>query len=416
METTGKGNRQIKVDTGLGLLGSPGLELRGGVRTESGAPAGDTGGATAAVAVVIESETSEIIQEMRRGTAGVLGAAVAMILITAVMTTWGARRWLTGPVERVASAARCLQAGERPPATLTSHLCRRDDEIGSLARSFDDMTEDVLARHEELQALVAARTQWLQQANDKLSEAHERVEQELALAKRVQESLAPREHQSRKNIRLHSRITPAMELGGDFLIIEERGEREFFLAICDVSGKGVAAALFMAIAQAAVDAAAANRKDPGRIAEDANRRLCAANSAAMFVTGVIGRLDGETGHLEYVCAGHEPPIVRRADGSLDKLQGTGVPPLGLEPNQEYAKRTHQMEPGETIVAYTDGVTDACNPSEEWFGENRLTDLVRTADHEAGDRMLDEIWNTIDLFSKPMAPTDDKTCLILQRCR
>ena len=167
-------NGRARSDASIAILG------RSTATVLSGAPAGDTGGATAAVAVVIESETSEIIQEMRRGTAGVLGAAVAMILITAVMTTWGARRWLTGPVERVASAARCLQAGERPPATLTSHLCRRDDEIGSLARSFDDMTEDVLARHEELQALVAARTQWLQQANDKLSEAHERVEQELA--------------------------------------------------------------------------------------------------------------------------------------------------------------------------------------------------------------------------------------------
>ena len=379
----------------------------------SAAPAGlDDGRRT--IAVIIENRAEGVVGRMRREAAAGLTVAAALIAVMAVMTTWTARRWLTGPVEAVAGAARCLRAGERPPASLTAGLQRRKDEIGGLARTFEEMTEHVLARHEEMAALVADRTRWLQDANEKLTAAQQRIDREIGLAKTVQQALVPGGTLAKGNVTVASRMTPARELGGDFVDVQERNANELFIAVCDVSGKGVAAALFMAVAQAALASAAAANRDVGDIADDANRRLCTSNPLGMFVTAFIGRLDTAGGQLQYVCAGHEPPVAVSGDGKLRKLEGTGAIPFGLEPGEQYRKREHRMRPDETIVAYTDGVTDACNRDEEAFGERRLEELVTQTRADPPERVLTQLWTATEVFSGPAAAADDKTCMVIRR--
>ncbi|MCY4119700.1 MAG: PP2C family protein-serine/threonine phosphatase, partial [Acidobacteria bacterium] len=269
-------------------------------------------------------------------------------------------------------------------------------------------------RHEELTALVADKTRWLQEANRKLTETQHRIDAEIGLAKTVQQALVPQGSETAGNLTLCSRMTPARELGGDFISIDHRPGGKLFLAVCDVSGKGVAAALFMAVAQSAIAAAAGKHTDVRDIAAEANRTLAGANPLGMFVTGVIAMLDTVTGRVDYVIAGHEAPLAVRPGKPLRRLEKGGNIPLGLDPGEQYDRLEYRIAPNETIVAYTDGVTDACNPEEEIFGEERLQELVAGNALESPEHILQQIWTATNLFSGPMAAADDKTCVLVRR--
>ncbi|MYH29418.1 MAG: SpoIIE family protein phosphatase [Acidobacteria bacterium] len=369
---------------------------------------------TRAVAIVVESRADDVVNRMRREAATGLVAAAVLIAVLAAMTTWAARRWLTRPVEAMADAARHLQAGERPPAEATAPLQLRRDEIGGLARSFKEMTEQVLARHEELTTLVADKTHWLQDANRKLTETQQRISSEIGLARTVQHALVPQGTRTAGNLTLCSRMTPAKELGGDFINIDAREDGRLFLAVCDVSGKGVAAALFMAVAQSAIAAAAERHDDVREVANEANGALNATNPLGMFVTGVIAVIDTREGRIEYVDAGHEAPLVVAPGRKVRRLAKSDNIPLGLDPGEQYHLLAHEMAPGETIAAYTDGITDACNTEEELYGEPRLHELLQANAGEAPEKVIQELWTAIDLFSGRMAAADDKTCTVIRR--
>ena len=377
----------------------------------SAAPTGGRQGP--AVVVVVENRADEVVRQMRREVGIGLGAAVGLMAVMALATTWAVRRWLTTPVVAVAEGAQSLAEGRRP-AGLAGSIRHRGDEIGTLGRSFEQMTEQVLARHDELQARVAARTRWLRSSNEQLTLAQERMQQDVSLAKVVQTALVPTGTQRVGTLELCARMTPAKDLGGDFVIVQKRESDELLVAVCDVSGKGVAAALFMASAQGVLSAAARQHDGVCEIAEEANRRLCEGNELCMFVTGLIAAVDTQTGVLEYVCAGHEPAIVVDAEGRLARLPATGGLPLGLEASERFQKREYRIGAGQSLVMYTDGVTDACNPGVEMFGEERLQELVRSSRLEKAAGIVQTIWTGIDLFSGPAAVVDDKTCLVLQR--
>lgn len=377
----------------------------------SAAPTGGRQGP--AVVVVVENRADDVVRQMRREVGIGLVAAVGLMAVMALATTWAVRRWLTTPVVAVAEGAQALAEGRRP-AGLAASTRHRGDEIGTLGRSFEQMTEQVLARHDELQARVAERTRWLRSSNEQLTLAQERMQQDVSLAKVVQTALVPTGTQRVGTLELCARMAPAKDLGGDFVIVQKRESDELVIAVCDVSGKGVAAALLMASAQGVLSAAARQHDSVCEIAEEANRRLCEGNELCMFVTGLIAAVDTQTGVLEYVCAGHEPAIVVDAEGRLAKLPGTGGLPLGLEESERFQKRDYRIGAGQTLVMYTDGVTDACNPGAEMFGEERLQELVRSSRLEKAEGVVQTIWTGIDLFSGPAAVVDDKTCLVVQR--
>ena len=133
----------------------------------------------------------------------------------------------------------------------------------------------------------------------------------------------------------------------------------------------------------------------------------------MFVTGWIGWYDPKRHRIEYVSAGHEPPIVLQPDGGSSKLQENGNLPLGLSDTERFAKRTHELRPGETVIAYTDGMTDAQNPQNELYGEKRLAEALRLSQQQTPEEILQDLWTSIELFSGPTPPTDDKTCMVIR---
>ena len=369
------------------------------------------------VAIVIQQRAQAAVTSMRDVAFVGLRTASVLILFVGSATAFASRRWLTRPIEAMADAARCLTAGERPPDELTAGLGQRRDEIGSLARNFDEMTVEVLGRQDELQKLVDARTIELRTSNASLQETDVRRRRELELAKTLQQGFISTGERSYGTIHVASRMTPARELGGDFVSVVERPDKSVCVAICDVSGKGLGAALFMVAAQSALTAAASRGADVREIADETNRRLQQGNELGMFVTAVIGVLNPTNGQFDYVCAGHEPPITLSADGKTDKLSASGGIPLGLPKSKDkYNKRIHKLAPGETIVAYTDGIPDACNEEDEEYGEKRLRRLLTENGSLKPDRLIHRIWDALRDFTGLADATDDKTCLVIQRER
>ena len=342
---------------------------------------------------------------------------IAFVLLgfTAAAALWGTR-WLTHPIEVIASAARQVEAGKQPDEGPLEDVIKRTDELGSLARVFEAMTVQVFNREEQLEMMVSARTEELQQTNRSLRVAQRALEQDLEMAKVVQAALVREGNVDLGGFAAYARMTPAQQVGGDFVdVLEPSGGRLFF-TVCDVSGKGVVAALFMAASQGAINAAATQSQtgDVGAIATEANRRLCGENPMRLFVTGVLGIVDLERGVMQYVCAGHEPAFLVAANDSRRPLPMTGGVAMGVLDDFEYESREEELRRGDALFLYTDGLTDAVNLSGELFGKERLEATLDGASSRSPEEIVDHVWSEILGYSAGAPAADDMTCLVLRR--
>ncbi len=342
--------------------------------------------------------------------------ALLLLAFTAVVTFVGTRL-LTRPIETIAAAARDVESGSQPNQEMMQPVIDRTDEIGSLAKVFHDMSVQVLNREEQLEILVAERTQELQETLGQLRRAHDAIRQDLEMAKQVQAALVREGNVDLRTFLACSRMTPAQRVGGDFVDFMEPSDGTLFIAIGDVSGKGVAAALFMAASQAAIKFAVAERIETiSAIAEEANRRLCSQNPMGLFVTCILAMVDLKAGTVDYVSAGHEPPLMIGTDDSRWPLPGTNGVPMGLLDDFPYESGTVSLQPGETLFLYTDGLTDMVNLDGDLFGKERLEQSLTNASGHPPADLVDFIWTEIDTFATGTAPADDMTCLVLHRKR
>ena len=375
--------------------------------------------------VVLESAAGHIARQMDEALVRALAAGLGSLLLTAIFAVAFVRYWVTSPLALLADAMVALAGGHLPDG-LPIRLLRRRDELGTLGRMFTSMAVQVLARRDELADMVEEKTVSLRQANGRLTAAQERMDRDVSLARRVQHALVPTGTRSIGVFEFSSRMTPAGDLGGDFVMVTSREDGRVLAAVCDVSGKGVAAALFMVCAQGALVAASGVHDTVAEIVADLNDRLCHGNESRMFVTGAFFLVDPAAGSLEYVFAGHEPPIVFDAFGGLGKFESMDSLALGILPEQTFPVSSRTLEPGETAVIYTDGVTDAEDPEGKLFGEQRLRVLLREAFSEAADPLVgsaglpssasvvDLVWSAVADFSGSVPPTDDKTLLVVRR--
>ncbi len=340
--------------------------------------------------------------------------ALFLLSLTAIATFFGARL-LTRPIEVIAEAAREVESGEQPDNTLMEPVANRSDEIGSLARVFLDMSAQVFNREEVLETLVSERTQELQTTNHQLRRAQEAINQDLEMAKIVQAALVREGTVQLKAFSACARMNPAQRVGGDFVDFLEPEEGKLFVAIGDVSGKGVAAALFMAASQAAVKFAVAERIETiSAIADEANRRLCSQNPMGLFVTTFLAMVDLKNGTIDYVSAGHEPPYILGPNGSRKTLPPTGGLAMGLMEDFPYSSGTTVLQPGETLFLYTDGLTDMVNIEGEIFGRERLEETIDGTGGDSPEEIVNQVWTTIGSFATGAPAADDMTCLVLHR--
>ena len=239
------------------------------------------------------------------------------------------------------------------------------------------------------------------------------LRQELNIAQSMQLSILPTSFPSTPEFEVHGRVIPAKEVGGDFYDVYRLEDGGLGVVIADVSGKGIPAALFMMVCRTLLKGIAIGLGSPGDALTEANALLHAENQATMFVTVFYGVFNPETGVLTYANAGHEPPVLRRLDGTTEALPFTGGVPLGIVEDMEFEERSCNLAPGEFAFLFTDGVTEALNEAEEEYGNDRVHETVAAAGAGAARDAVEALVRSVVQFSGEAEQFDDLTCLVLR---
>jgi sigma-B regulation protein RsbU (phosphoserine phosphatase) len=240
------------------------------------------------------------------------------------------------------------------------------------------------------------------------------LQNELDVASDIQQSILPTAFPRGENYQVFANMEPARNVGGDFFDIVNLENDRIGLAIADVSDKGVPAALFMMSSRTWMKGAAIGNPEPREVLEEVNSLLHEGNETQMFVTALYAVYNHETGEFTYASGGHDAPLLVRADGSSELLPLTGGIALGIIPGFEYGQNTVTLNPGETIVLYTDGVTEAMNNEGEQFGLERMREVFANSAPKDSDEATRTIFDAVSAFADGAAQSDDITCLTLCR--
>ncbi len=242
------------------------------------------------------------------------------------------------------------------------------------------------------------------------------IQQELNIATEIQTSILPRAFPpfpDKKEIDIYSQMITAKEVGGDlydFFVIDK--DRIGFI-IGDVSGKGVPAAMFMAMSRTLLKATALRGIPPDACLSMVNGVLVDESLSDMFITVFYGVLNTRNGTLEYCSGGHNPPYLISKDGRLEQLENVGGLCLGAIKDADYESKMIVLQPGDALFLYTDGVTEAQDANEEEFGENRLEQCLAQARGVSAKEMIEKLIGEVQNFSKGVSQADDITCLALR---
>jgi serine phosphatase RsbU (regulator of sigma subunit) len=263
-----------------------------------------------------------------------------------------------------------------------------------------------------LETTVAERTRDLADRNLALEQAQKQLKAELDIARALQIAILPSAFPARPGCDGAARMIPASTMGGDFYDFIELPDGQIGLVVADVSGKGVPAAFFMAVSRTNLRELAIHHPDPGDCLASTNDVLCTQNPMDLFVTVFYCIFDPTTGVLRYANGGHNPPCVRRAAGAIEMLNAAGGLVLGAMPGIHYVNHTVQLQPGDRLVLYTDGVTEAFNPAEEAFGMERLIGEISAHGDGTASDLVDRICSSVANFAGVAAQSDDITLTVL----
>ena len=443
------------------------LELNARSYTVSSMPVNDLAGHAAGTLVTLadhtqDAEASRFLERLA------LGGTAALVLAVLLGLNWYLRRSLQ-PLEKSIDALQALAQGDA-----SVHLpYSGNDEIGRIAQAVATfrrnaqelaatraLRERVRRRQErllrtKLQALAQATHQPLDfeagrsdeeqlrqlagvmnELSGRLIDQHQRLtgmvqelrealitknrlaglEQELQIAAQVQLSILPRQPPQDARVQLHCHITPAREVGGDFYDYFFIDHAHLGFVIADVSGKGVPAALFMTITRTLLKATAQFIAEPTRCVAQLNDLLAAENDQMMFVTLFYGVLHLESGHVRYVNAGHNPPYLLRGDGSVAPLARTGGVAVAVSEGFVYRHGSVDLQAGDQLFLYTDGVTEAFDTDGQEYGDARLAQALHAAlaatDH-APAHIAAQVLADVHAFERGAPQADDITCVALR---
>jgi PAS domain S-box-containing protein len=241
----------------------------------------------------------------------------------------------------------------------------------------------------------------------------ERSRAELHIAAEIQKSFIPKRIPAVSDFNSAAVTLPALEVGGDFYDFISLPEDRQGMVIADVAGKGVPAALFMALSRTIVRANAAHKSLIRDVLKETNNMIAADTTAGMFVTLIYGILDGANHTLSYSNAGHPAPLIFKSDdGKCIELKSTGVA-LGIVEGLEYEEHLIQFSPGDIAVFYTDGVTEAVNSKNAMYGINRLSNVVASSYRLTAEEIIDTILRDISDFSGSKEQFDDITLIVIK---
>ncbi len=341
----------------------------------------------------------ELYADLRRLTqnSALIGIA-GLVLLLGLMSLISNR--ITRPLRQLSRVAADIGEGNFAAVPPTSDT---EDEIGQLQHAFGQMQATLKEHIQNLTVTFAA---------------NEKIEGELRIAHEIQLSTIPKTFPAfpeRDDVDIYAVLQAAKVVGGDlydfFLLDEDR----LCLAIGDVSGKGVPASLLMAVTRTLLRAKAMNMKalTAGKIVASMNNDLCTENDSAMFVTFLFLILDLKSGAIEYCNAGHNPPFIIRRDTCIEKLETVHGLPLGVTESGTYPADMLSLQKGESIVFYTDGVTEAQNEAAQQYEEEKLINILQTLATESSPRTITlGILNDVKKFAGNAEPSDDLTLLVV----
>jgi sigma-B regulation protein RsbU (phosphoserine phosphatase) len=238
------------------------------------------------------------------------------------------------------------------------------------------------------------------------------LERELALAHDMQMAMLPRRMPDRPEIELAASVTPARSVGGDLYDFVATPAAIWFI-VADVSGKGVPAALYTAVAKTLFRATVQASTTIGEVLTRMNAELARENDQVMFITAVVGCLSMATGEVMLGDAGHNPALVLRRGGRVEKADVPKCMAFGVLEDTPYEHAVVTLQPGDTLVLYTDGATDARAPNGEMFGSDRLEEAVAACSGLTAAQVLQSISGVTVRFAAGAPPEDDVTLLVLR---
>jgi sigma-B regulation protein RsbU (phosphoserine phosphatase) len=256
----------------------------------------------------------------------------------------------------------------------------------------------------------------LQKAYGIIEAQKDRMEEELNVGRDIQMSMVPQKFPpfpERDEFSIHAGLYPAREVGGDFYDFFFIDENRLCVCIGDVSGKGVPAALFMAVTRTLIKARASDDTSTASILTRVNDEISRDNKAYMFVTIFTGILNIVTGELTYTNAGHNPTYIRKADGNLERLDTLHGPVVGAREGLAYKEDSVRIARGDILLMYTDGVTEARNPEKEFFEEQRLKDLLSANEFDSAEAVVQATVSGVKQFENGADQFDDITVMALQ---
>ena len=355
------------------------------------APVGDSGWS------LLVAQSYNLVVARLNQALWLLAAAGTLLALVCMLVARKLAKQISRPMEQLAAAATRLGHGDY--ATPVAYTGQRD-EVGMMARTLEHARTSIQQQLVEIGEMGAAR---------------QKLESELSIARDIQHAMlspARRLQRDGATLEAHAVLEAAKAVGGDFYSFIERGDGELWFAIGDVSDKGVPAALFMARTVTVLEVAAHTLASPAEVLAEASRRLVEGNDTCMFATVLCGHLDVRSGQFTLANAGHEAPLLLHADGRVEALVVPPGPPLGFEVSTEFILLHGQLDAGASLLAYTDGVTEAFDIDNQAYGSERLLALLQPG-RSAEDHCM-QVIAAVHGFAGPAPQSDDITVLAIRR--
>jgi serine phosphatase RsbU (regulator of sigma subunit) len=335
----------------------------------------------------IARPVGDALSEVRTTAARTAGLGLLFIVVTLIGVV-PLSAGLTRSLSRLNEGVRRIAAGDfaaRVPVTT-------QDEIGKLARAFNQMAEDV-------------------EKHERVALEQERFKRELELGRQIQNDMLPQAPLRVGGTELQGVSVAAGEVGGDFFNYFETGTGQVALLVGDVSGKGVGAALLMANIQASLRARLTLGQSLTALAEGIDRQIQADTPEPVYATLFVAILDPATRVLRYVNAGHNPPYLLHKEAGVERLESSGLP-VGLLAGRGYTEQEVQLARGDVVFCYTDGCVDAENETGVMFGADALERALAGADTSSADALLRRMEETLRMFRGTREPSDDATMMVV----
>lgn len=340
--------------------------------------------------LIISVPKSEMFKDINRFYFYIVLITLLIGIFIPSILYYGMNRYIINPIGQLTDIAHKIGKGEDVKIKI-----EKPEEFAQLASTFDKMTRDIKT----------------------VTKEREKINSELNVAKAIQASSLPNvfpPFPERSEFDVYASMEPAKEVGGDFYDFYFIDEDNFMFLIADVSGKGVPAALFMMTVKTLINNISLIGYPPEKLIETVNKKITETNKHGFFVTMLAGIMNTKTGALSLINCGHNPPLIKRADSSYEYLKLNSNIALGVIDDAEWGIYETQLNKGDIMFTYTDGITEATNNNEEMYGEQKLSDyLNEIKDKTDITEIVKSVKNNIKEFTDSAPQSDDITMLAIK---